>query len=274
MIPVFNEESSIGDSLDSLAAQRRPIDECIIVDNNSTDRTVDIVDEFTDRLPIRVIRESRQGATWARRTGNDSATGDVIGVIDADTLVEPGWTEVIERYLTDNPEIDGISGPFYFHDSPFAERGRRNALSAAEEHGLRDVGHTALSGGNSAFRREVWHSSKRHMKNLPGTHEDVDFTYALGVAGARLRRVPALVAAISTRRYEASIRSNWGYLTATVRTQRAHGDHRTATVQTVLLPLNIVQIAVSGLVFRPYDPTTGKWRPFRRAAVDRVSPVT
>lgn len=275
VIPVYNEERQIRECLEHIIGQTRPVDECVIVDNNSTDETLRIVSEFGGRLPIRVIVEKRQGVAWARRAGAIAATGEILGQIDADSRLEADWAETVDAYFTNNPEVDGVSDPFYFFDSPMTDRARRKVRENAERHGHSDVGGTTgLSGGNSALRRTAWLRAEPLMKNLARTHEDVDLSYALRESNAQLRHLPGMIVSISTRRYEASMASNWKYLSATIRTQRAHGDHKAAAIQTALLPINMVQFSIAGLVFRPYDPETKQWKPWSRRTRDRVSPVT
>ena len=60
VIPCYNEESSIGPCLEAVKAQTRQFDEILVVDNNSTDSTVEVVESYLGELPIRVLTEERQ----------------------------------------------------------------------------------------------------------------------------------------------------------------------------------------------------------------------
>ena len=88
-----------------------------------------------------------------------------------------------------------------------------------------------------------------------------------------MRVVPALIVGVSTRRYEATVRSNWSYLVATVRTQRVHGDTRAAVTQAALLPLNLVLYTVAGSIYRAYDSDSGRWTIFGDRGERRISPL-
>ena len=89
--------------LDSVVAQTRPVDEVVIVDNNSTDGTRAIVDSYADRLPLVVLNEAQRGLMYARTTGLNAATGDVIGRTDGDAILPPEWCEQVVRFMEANP---------------------------------------------------------------------------------------------------------------------------------------------------------------------------
>ncbi len=275
VIPVYNESDAIRRCLEHVAAQTRPVDECVIVDNNSSDDTMEIVREFVDRLPLTLIREERQGVAWAREAGYLAASGDVVGQIDSDSWLDDGWAAAVVEYLEEHPDVDGVTGPFYFHGAPAALSGEAG-VRATEDAPATDCGGTTLglSGGNSAVRRSAWLAARPHYLNQPGTHEDVDMSYALAAVDAVSHRLPSMIVSISTRRYEASPLSNWRYLRATIRTQRAHGDSSAARKQQWLLPVNLAQMAVAGLIFRCWDSDREAWRLFGGGRTSRISPVT
>ena len=69
----------------------RPPFQIIIVDNGSTDDTLDMVRSFATRLPIQLLNEPRQGASYARNRAAKNAFGDYIIWTDDDTTVHPKW---------------------------------------------------------------------------------------------------------------------------------------------------------------------------------------
>ncbi len=100
VVPTFNEEDVIGECLERLSRQLDHILEIVVVDNNSTDKTADIVATFTERYPeIRMISETRQGLVFARNAGLDASVGPAVARIDSDTLVPPHWARTIVAFL-------------------------------------------------------------------------------------------------------------------------------------------------------------------------------
>ncbi|WP_225320387.1 glycosyltransferase family 2 protein [Rhodococcus erythropolis] len=99
VVPVFNEENSLSNCIERLLIQSE-IDEILVVDNNSTDSTASIIHKFAEKHDrVRYVFEARQGVVHARNAGFDASTGNIIGRIDADTRVQPGWGPCGQRFL-------------------------------------------------------------------------------------------------------------------------------------------------------------------------------
>ncbi len=98
VIIAYNEEEYIFGCLASLAETQssRPI-EIVVVDNNSTDRTAEIVEACGARL----IPETRQGYGFARQGGLEAARGNIVLTGDADTLYPPRWAEEMAKPFDD-----------------------------------------------------------------------------------------------------------------------------------------------------------------------------
>ncbi|ELZ23698.1 glycosyltransferase [Halosimplex carlsbadense 2-9-1] len=81
--PVYNEPR-IADTLESIFSQRDvPELEVIVIDGESTDKTTDILDEYQEKIDV-LVRESDEGVYDAMNTGISLATGDIIGILNAD----------------------------------------------------------------------------------------------------------------------------------------------------------------------------------------------
>ncbi len=102
VIPAYNEEKYIENSLHSLqcAEQKTKINyEVILVDNNSSDRTVSIAQKYATEMNLRIIKETKQGRGTARARGFKEAKGDIILSADADTIFYPGWIDTLTSAL-------------------------------------------------------------------------------------------------------------------------------------------------------------------------------
>lgn len=80
IIPAHNEEETVREIIEEVYRDASPVDEVIVINNNSTDRTVDEVKKTTAKL----VFESRKGYGFALRRGLEEAAGDFVIFFDAD----------------------------------------------------------------------------------------------------------------------------------------------------------------------------------------------
>jgi glycosyltransferase involved in cell wall biosynthesis len=99
---VLNEGESIRRLMDSLVAQSRQPDEIVIVDGGSRDNTVPVIQEYGDRLPLRVLVEPGANISRGRNVAIGAATGDVIASVDAGVWLEPVWLAELVAPLADS----------------------------------------------------------------------------------------------------------------------------------------------------------------------------
>lgn len=116
IIPVFNEEKNIKKCLESILNQEEKADEIIVIDNNSTDKTIDIVKKYKN---IKIIKEKKQGITQSRNTGFNNAKGDILIKCDADTLLKKDFIKKVKITFSKNSKkknIAALSFPLSAHD--------------------------------------------------------------------------------------------------------------------------------------------------------------
>lgn len=103
VVPAYNEEKSIKETLESLVDQNTDLEyEVILVDNNSTDKTVEIAKTFQNRMNLRIINEKRQGRGAARARGFDESLGDIILSADSDSIFYKDWITTLVEPLKGN----------------------------------------------------------------------------------------------------------------------------------------------------------------------------
>lgn len=107
ILPCYNGASTIAVQLEALAQQAWPGGwEVIVVNNGSTDHSMDIVGRYRGRLPDLKIVEAyvpgtpRPGVPHSYNTGIKAATGDAFVFCEADDEVAPGWLAAMGRALT------------------------------------------------------------------------------------------------------------------------------------------------------------------------------
>jgi glycosyltransferase involved in cell wall biosynthesis len=120
IIPVYNGAAHLRDTLDSLLAQEYPALEVIVVDDQSTDTSLDLARSYGDRLTV--ITQANQGVAGARNTGIKRATGKYLTFCDQDDLWSPGKTATQVSYLEAHPECAYVLSRMAFFLHPGVER--------------------------------------------------------------------------------------------------------------------------------------------------------
>jgi len=96
VIPCYNAELFVAQAIESALSQIRPADEIIVVDDCSTDRTLEIAQEY----PVRVLRTpGNQGVSAARNLGLAAAATNLVAWLDADDSWEPNHLDVLVELL-------------------------------------------------------------------------------------------------------------------------------------------------------------------------------
>jgi GT2 family glycosyltransferase len=209
IICTYNRGSMLRPALESLLAQEASdvSFQVIIVDNNSTDDTKRIVEEFlAGREGWSYVFEGQQGLSHARNAGVAHARAPIVAFTDDDNRVAPNWVSGIKRSLDEHPEVAFVGGkvlprwngtpprwltklhwmplaivdhgdqPFYVDESrPWCMVGANLSLRTSM---LQEVG-----GFAPRFQR---------VKNAIGSTEDHELQYRLWRAGLRGMYVPTL----------------------------------------------------------------------------------
>src|SRR5215203_5676968 len=126
VICTYNRAKYIREALDSLACQSLPKNEfeIIIANNNSTDNTASICNEFITAHPELLVKyylETQQGASFARNTGASHAVGKLLCFMDDDAVAEKDFLLNIKAFHTSHPDIHGFGGriiPRYIPSEP------------------------------------------------------------------------------------------------------------------------------------------------------------
>ena len=91
IIPCYNEENTVGNTLNSLFALNYPKDKLniIVVDNASKDGTWDVLQNYADNPQIKLFQEIKAGKHDALNKGLENITTEFVGCLDADSTVHP-----------------------------------------------------------------------------------------------------------------------------------------------------------------------------------------
>jgi glucosyl-dolichyl phosphate glucuronosyltransferase len=206
----YNRCRLLQPALQSLAASELPGGvewEILVVDNNSSDQTRQVVEEFARRYPgrFRYLFESSQGKSFALNAGIRESQSEVLAFADDDAVVEPDWLWNLTSSLYQGGWL-GAGGRIV----PVWPKPLPNWLSPEDPDTMGpfvafDLGSEAGPlkrppyGANMAFRRETFEKYGRFRIDLgprPGSEirrEDIEFAERLLIAGEPLRYEPAAV---------------------------------------------------------------------------------
>ena len=187
VIPVYNEERRIKACLDTVARQTDMPDEVIVVDNNSTDRSVEIARSYPF---VRVVHEPLQGRGHAYVAGFNAAKSDVIARINGDSRLQADWVARIRYSFTHSPGLGGLTGPARTDTLPGTHVMMTTLWSRGYFRWNEAVQRiNTLWGANMAISREAW-MAVRHDVCLDDdvVHDDQDLAYLLNGYGFRIVR--------------------------------------------------------------------------------------
>jgi len=179
--------------------------EILVVDNNSTDQTREVVEGFDHRYPgrFRYVFEPRPGKSFALNTGIANARGEVLAFVDDDVTVEPTWLHNLTAELHDG-KWAGAGGrilpPEGFKPPPWLPRSEFPILCAHFDLGDQPSKlNCPPYGANMAFRKSVFERHGGFRIDLgprPASqirNEDTELGRRLLAVGERLRYEPSAV---------------------------------------------------------------------------------
>ncbi len=124
VVPSFNREDHIGRCLESIAHQSCQDLEVVVVDNASTDRTVEIALSFDGRLDVNVlVNDSNRERSFSRNRGAEHARGLFVVFLDSDDELRPDSLELAATFIETYPRhrfffqlltiVDEVGAPVY-----------------------------------------------------------------------------------------------------------------------------------------------------------------
>ncbi len=102
IVPVYNVEKYVKRCLDSIFNQTYKDFEVIVVNDGSTDKSMDIVKKYKD---VKIINEENRGLSHARNNGVKNARGDYILFVDSDDYINKDLLKELNKSLNNNPDV-------------------------------------------------------------------------------------------------------------------------------------------------------------------------
>jgi len=194
VIPTRNRPDDLAKAVASIRSQTRLPDELIIVDQSQSNKSrtqVELLMRYSPHIQLIYVHdESISGLVEAKQVGANTTTGDIICYLEDDVILEPEYLKEIVRGFEDYPSMIGCCGvisnlPSYpfgykfifhlFHRGIFIDH-RVGLCFIENAHRYEFIASSMLSGGVSAWRREVFLFIPFDEKNGFHMLEDIDFS--------------------------------------------------------------------------------------------------
>jgi glycosyltransferase involved in cell wall biosynthesis len=204
----WNRADLLDGALAALVAQRpSPVHEIVVVDNNTTDTTAEIVRGYAARHPqLRYVFERAPGLSHARNAGVRATCGPIVAFTDDDVRVPPDWVETIDAVSRRYPDAGCFGGPVlpqwtgpvpcWLTEEQWSALGVQNhsgqPFRADEDHPV------CLIGANLVIRRQVLEAvgpfdpAVQRVGNGIGSTEDHEYHRRIWAAGHHGVYDPAL----------------------------------------------------------------------------------
>ena len=213
IIVTYNRCQSLAKTLESVAGSSLPESvewEVLVVDNNSTDQTRQVVEDFRFSYPgrFRYLREPNPGKSYGLNAGILASRGDILAFIDDDVTVESTWLQNLTAILLSG-EWAGAGGRILLErnftpprwlalDGPWNMGGMLAGFDLGDKAGEL---HEAPYGTNMAFHKKMFEKyglfrtdlGPSPNREIPRPNEDTEFGRRLIAAGERLYYEPSAV---------------------------------------------------------------------------------
>lgn len=207
--------------MDAIAAQAVAPDQVLVVDNNSTDQTTEIARSFPF---VTVLTEKRQGVVFARDKGFNQASSNLIGRIDADTILSPDWVERVKSFYDDPTHANQcLTGGCYFYNMRFGHAAGWWQGQIAFRMNRLLLGHYILFGSNMVIPKTIWQSAKAKVCDDLDVHEDLDLAIHVHRSGYPIVYQETLKVGIKMRRVFEDRHQLWDNMLWWPKTLQRHG---------------------------------------------------
>lgn len=187
IIPAYNQGHFLAEAVDSVLAQTYTEVEVIVVDDGSTDNTVDVAQAYTDPR-VRYVYKENGGLSSARNEGLRHAQGAYIAYLDSDDCFLPDKLTILLGAIAREPELGFVAGqtiPVDEHGNHVGKLFDTPLPSNLKELLLGNPLHVG-----SVLVRRSWQDQVGFFDETLRSYEDWDMWLRLAQAGCRMLYVP------------------------------------------------------------------------------------
>lgn len=199
IIPTFKRTKDLNRCLDGISKQTMLPDEVLIVVRNTDQETLHFLKYYQTKLTIKPSIVEKPGQVAALNKGLQSSVGEIICILDDDTIPHVHWLEKIVENFNASEKIGGVGGRDWVHHGDKREEGQKEVVGRVQWFGrvignhhlgygsARDV--DVLKGANMSYRREAIEGltfDERLLGNGAQVHNDMAFSLRVKKKGWRL----------------------------------------------------------------------------------------
>jgi len=201
IIPVYNARNVIEDCLNSVFNINYKNFEVIIVDDCSNDKSADFIQKNYPQVKVLTTKRNC-GFAGSVNLGIKNSCGDIVALLNMDTIVDKGWLNSMANVLTDYVSIGLVGSKILFPDKKTIQHAggllRENAVSLHIGRGELDQGQFEfkrevdyICGASLAFKRELLGEiGMFDKKYTPLYYEDADFAFRTRLVGKKVMYIP------------------------------------------------------------------------------------
>lgn len=217
LIPAYNEEESIGATIEALLTQTRTPDHIVVIPNGCSDRTADIARSYQlHSRPLTVMElpklEHKKSEALNRAWNEYARDADIVICLDADTILPANAMEDWEKEMSTDEWLGGSSSKFTMLGSNFWTRLQRSEFAKWTDTALRRGYTTVLAGtgcaiSGKALREVVDDTGQEGPWSYDSQVEDFELTYQIRKRGYRCHVSPTVRAYTDSMK---NLRALWG----------------------------------------------------------------
>jgi glycosyltransferase involved in cell wall biosynthesis len=185
IIPFYNSQDYLSQTIDSVLASLYPNVEIILIDDGSTDRSIEIAEKYVIQYPnISLYKQKNQGVSVARNLGISNAKGTYIIPVDSDDMIYEKYIEEAVKTLETNPNVKVVTAEGCFFGNKTGKRtlpnfdinllARKNTLHVS-----------------SVYRKSDWIRIGGYCPKMLG-REDWDFWISMLKDGGDVVKLPII----------------------------------------------------------------------------------
>lgn len=189
-IPCYNSEKTISACLDGVLSQVYPLDEILIIDDGSVDKTAEILSKY----PVRIIRHAKNmGLAAARNSALSNIKSELVASLDSDCRPDKNWLKHLVNSMR-SLKTAGSGGKVIEAKTSGMFNAWRSVHMKQHWGERKKNNPDFLFGSNTLFHREALLKAGAYRKAYRNNYEDVDISYRLKKLGYSLAYEPKAVA--------------------------------------------------------------------------------